>query len=201
MKKQFFALIILSAVLTGCTSQAEAQNTVIAETLVQKQTEEVSVSESIVPTEEEQKSYSGGLVTYEDYESFLEVFQKEEPEAYIYQIPEDCDYKILGILRSENTYRINFEDTDGSIFFLEIDFNLTYPTAQAFYEDFKSYAIAEDNKFNIETDRYLFENYADGGVAMYGITGEGNTAFALVSTNKREDAHEILKERYEKLKL
>ncbi len=197
-------LILLSSImfwdLTGCAVKSEEQNSG-SESVLQNQTEKV-ISESNTQSSEEYE-YMDGFELYEDYETFLEVFQKEKPEAYIYQIPEDCEYKVRHITKSPTNYAIHFEDKDGSWFMLEIDFPKTYPTIEAFYEDFKSYIIVEDNKFNIETDRYLFENCADGGVAMYGITSEENIAFTLVGGNadKNSDEHEVLKERYEKLKL
>ena len=196
--------------LTGCSVKSKVQNSTsettapeiaVSEPIIQNQTEEVISENNTQPSEEYE--YMDGFELYEDYASFLEVFQKEEPEAYFYQIPEDCEYKVRHITRCATNYAIHFEDTDGSCFMLEIDFPKTYPTIEAFYENFKSYIIVEDNKFNIETDRYLFEDYADGSVAMYGITGEKNIAFALVGGNadKNSDEHEVLKERYENLNL
>ena len=209
-KKLIFMLLIGMGIfgLTGCALQtAEQENileipvpeTAIAERQQQSASEEVS--ETVSLTEEIFSDDADGFALYEDYASFAEAFQKQHPDAYLYQIPEECGYKVRDIIAYNSNYRIGFEDADGSLFFLEIDFPQTYPSIEAFYEEFKKYVIVEDNQFNIETDRYLFEDYASGEVAMYGITGEENIAFALGGGKICEDAHEILKERYENLNL
>ncbi|MBE6875733.1 MAG: hypothetical protein E7496_03265 [Ruminococcus sp.] len=207
MIKKLRRIILLSGMsicyLTGCAQQTAEQKTVletaVAETQEQSQTEEVT--ETVALASEVYFNSVDDFAMYQDYDSFAEAFQKQYPDAYLYQIPEECGYKVLDITAYNTNYRIGFEDTDGSLFFLEIDFPQTYPSIEAFYDEFNRAVIVEDNHFNIETERYLFEDYASGEVAMYGITGEENIAFALGGGKIREDAHEILKERYENLKL
>ena len=168
MIKKWMKIILMSmsiCYLTGCASTTAEQETITSEVPEQRTSEEVP--ETVSLTEEIFSDDADGFALYEDYASFAEAFQKQHPDAYLYQIPEECGYKVLDIVVCDSNYRINFEDTeDNSGFFLEIDFVQSYPSIEAFCDEFNRSVITEDNQFNIETDHCLFEDYADGGTMI-----------------------------------
>ena len=195
MKRTMTALLLISMVLcqTGCggsvqdvshslpdatTNITEPPITTEAVSSLAENSREANLAEEIVP--------------FESYEAFSAMMQEKFPDKYLYQLPEDSGFRIDTVSLHDNAfYDINLSSESGQHASLEIVFETSFETVEDIQKSFGGINV-DGNTFHIESPQFLFEHYASGAVAMYGLTGEKPTFFTLLDTrtDKPEDTGE-----------
>ena len=197
MKRTAAILLLLPMAFGGCSASGSAVNS--AETA---QTEPATADTSTAASTSDILPFEYATVYYDDYESFRTAFGEIYPEMELYCPPEDSGFVADHVSACESNYMLSLKRGDGGKGYgLEIDYASHYDTIEDYYAMFTGSYTLGNPKFEIITDRYLLEHYPNGKVVMYGITGEDNTAFALIAEDDTPEGIAVLEEAYRKLGL
>ncbi len=202
---RFFAEIAALLLMTGCGSAAELQ--LPEEDIPAAAQGDASAAEETAPTEEETRrnmldeeideehGYHVDAMpeemAYDTYEEFAEMMQTQHPDYYLYQLPEDSGFHYDSIEMVDDVfYRMHFVSDAGETLSMEMACLSHYDSIEALRDYWGGSVKVEDNTFEIATPQYLFENFADGLVVLFGLTPEDNTFYTLMNLteNKPEDA-------------